>query len=212
MEISDTGEGISEAVKKKLFEPFFTTKPRGKGTGLGLAQVFGLAKQHHADIKVDSTPGQGSCFSFYFPVSTVAADEQKTTVRQEPALALLKGEATVLVVDDEAPIRDFLQQALETLGYRILLADGPQSAQSLFQAHRDEIDILLTDVIMPKQNGHSLAQALQEQKPELSVVFMSGFADDILDVKLITQDNFIQKPLNINQLAQQLQQVCASLS
>lgn len=204
MSVTDTGEGMSEDIQKNIFEPFFTTKPIGKGTGLGLATVYGIVKQHNGYIYVDSTPGKGSKFQVYLPV---VEKEQENIIARENVV-LPGGTETILVVDDEPDIRSLVRQALTPLGYRILVARGPEEALRLSDEFEGSIDLLLTDVIMPVMDGKVLADIFLTKRTS-KVLFISGYTDDILSHRgiLAPDTPYIQKPLSITKLSKKVRQV-----
>jgi CheY-like chemotaxis protein len=163
-------------VQAHLFEPFFTTKEVGQGTGLGLAFVYGTVRQHQGLVTVDSTPDVGTTFCLYFPLQPEAA-----RVDGLPAPAMPLGErgraATILLVEDEEAVRTVTARALRRGGHRVLEAEAPSVACALFDRHADEIDLLLTDVVMPEMHGPALAARLVRQRPGLRVLFVSGYSD-----------------------------------
>ena len=201
LSVSDTGRGMAPETRARLFEPFFTTKGLGKGTGLGLATVYGIVRQNRGFIKVYSEPGAGSTFHLYFP----AADALPDRVEDSPAPATLKsrGEA-VLVVEDENGLLTMIQGMLERLGYRVLAAGTPAAALATAAAHPGPIHLLLTDVILPSMNGKALAETCAARFPGLKVLFMSGYSEDVIAYHgvLDSDVSFIQKPFTMNQLAQ----------
>jgi len=173
--VADSGHGIDEETRAHLFEPFFTTKERGKGTGLGLATVHGIVKQHRGAISVTSSPGQGATFRVFFPSTP-------ESVRPLPAGTLAvpgRGE-TVLVAEDDPSVRTLVKSVLERNGYRVLVAEDGVSALELAREQKGRIDLLLSDVVMPSMNGRALREALLESYPELRVLFMSGYTGDVL--------------------------------
>ncbi|NJN98943.1 MAG: response regulator [Anaerolineales bacterium] len=202
--VSDTGSGIAPEVLSHIFEPFFTTKEIGKGTGLGLAQVYGIVTQHYGYITVDSRPGQGASFSLYFP-ALVAQAAVPTKVNENTPLG--QGE-TILLVEDDQMVRDVTLHMLESLSYRVLTAQDGSEALTLYHNQADEIALVLTDALMPRMDGFALAAALQTAAPELKVILMSGYAGlpeaaSELPQNVITQ---LQKPMNLHQLAQALRE------
>jgi signal transduction histidine kinase/ActR/RegA family two-component response regulator len=201
--VSDTGTGIPPEVLPRIFEPFFTTKEMGKGTGLGLATVFGILQQHRGWINVDSQASRGTTFRVYFPrLSSVPS-------RRTPAdLITLKpqgGSETILVVEDEAVVRGVVRAALTSLGYRVLEADSCLEALALWPEHRGEIRLLLTDLLMPGgMNGIELAERLRQDNPKLPVICASGYSADTIGKDLSHYDGFefLPKPFEIHKLAQ----------
>jgi PAS domain S-box-containing protein len=170
--VQDEGAGMSPATRERLFEPFFTTRPAGQGTGLGLATVHGIVQQHGGHIEVESELGRGSTFSIYFPRAKAAA-----TSTRERLEATLGGSETILVVEDNAPVRRLTQRLLERLGYTVLVASNGAEALEVVAAHEKKIDLLLTDFTMPRMNGDELALALQKSHPSIRVIVTSGLVD-----------------------------------
>jgi PAS domain S-box-containing protein len=191
---TDSGTGIPAENLNRIFEPFFTTKELGKGTGLGLATVFGIVKQHHGWIEVESELGKGTTFSVYLPVATsaaVAESDGETQIRRRG------GTETILVVEDERDLRDLVSRVLRNDGYRVFEAFDGQSAFKIWQQYRDQIHLVFTDVIMPGgMNGRELAEKIWKEKPALKVIFTSGYGADTLgkDFKLDPKFNYLQKP------------------
>ncbi|MGV1100398.1 PAS domain S-box protein [Thiovibrio sp. JS02] len=204
--VGDTGMGIPPEARQRMFEPFFTTKELGKGTGLGLATVHGIVKQHNGHIFVFSEPGKGTTFKVFFPL--LAGKEEKEA--PPPGGALPVGRETLLVVDDDAPMRDLLKEFLEETGYRVLLAESGEAAKKV--AGREDFSLLLTDLLMPGTNGWELAQSLREAKPGLPVILMSGSSDKILlDADLGKQDvSFLHKPVSQRLLAMKVRESLAA--
>ncbi len=174
--VTDTGCGMDEATKARIFEPFFTTKEVGKGTGLGLATVYGIVKQSGGSIEVDSTPGQGTTFKIYLPrpAREVAPANGASSERQ----IIPRGNGTVLLVEDEEAIRSLASLALRSAGYSVVEARDGEEALAVSEGHRGLIDLLVTDVVMPKLNGRQLADRLASTRPTLRVLYMSGYTDD----------------------------------
>jgi PAS domain S-box-containing protein len=198
--VSDNGCGIGEETLEHIFEPFFTTKEMGKGTGLGLATVYGIVRQNHGFINVFSEPGHGSTFKIYLP--RYVGEARK--VDPESAGEILPGRGeTVLLVEDEATMLKAVQTMLERLGYRVLAARAPDEALRLSREHAGTIHLLVTDVVMPEMNGRDLARLVEMGRPNLHVLFMSGYAagSDVLQSELNEGAHFIQKPFSIQELA-----------
>ena len=175
--VSDTGCGMTPEVLSHVFEPFFTTKEKGKGTGLGLATVYGIVKQSRGYIAVESTPDAGTSFHIYLP-RVAAAGAQHEGPRPAPEVA--RGSETLLVVEDEASLRTLARELLEASGYRVIEAPGGAEALALAAGHSGPIHALLTDVVMPGMSGPALANRLKSMRPEMVVLFMSGYTDDAL--------------------------------
>lgn len=198
--ISDTGIGIDKEIIEHMFEPFFTTKEVGKGTGLGLAMVYGIVKQNNGFINVYSEPNHGTTFKIYLPRYVGPSSQIQ---RDDPKVAIMRGNETVLLVEDEPEIMRVGKYMLESLGYRVLPAGSPKDALRLADEHAGEIHLLITDVVMPEMNGRDLAKRLQSLYPEIRILFMSGYTANViahhgvLDVGV----NFLPKPFSINDLA-----------
>jgi CheY-like chemotaxis protein len=176
--VRDTGTGMPPDVRKHLFEPFFTTKDAGKGTGMGLASIDAIVRQNRGGIAVDTAPGAGSTFSIYLPA--VAAD-LLVPAREAPRTTdAAPGEgATILLVEDEDPLRAVVARMLGQAGYRVLDARNAKEARQLFEQYKDDVALLVTDVIMPEMNGPALAQRLVAERPELRVLFVSGYTEEL---------------------------------
>ncbi|MFN4130906.1 MAG: ATP-binding protein, partial [Paracoccaceae bacterium] len=202
--VSDTGIGIPPERLDKIFEPFFTTKRAGEGTGLGLSTVYGIVKQSGGFIFVDSTPGEGSVFHLYFPIHP-ATDEESNAPAAEPArkIVLKQGEGVVLLVEDEAPVRAFASRALRLRGYTVLEADSAEEALRLLEESALQIDVFVTDVVMPGMDGPSWVKLAREARPDVRVVFMSGYAEDCLSEEQgrVPNSVFLAKPFSLNDLA-----------
>jgi two-component system cell cycle sensor histidine kinase/response regulator CckA len=202
LSVQDTGSGIAPENLPRIFEPFFTTKEPGKGTGLGLATLFGIVKQHHGWVTVDTKVGVGTTFHLFFPVD--AAGTRKSTANSaRPVLA--GGNETILIVEDEAPVRGLAVVVLQKLGYRVLEAVDGDEAVEVWERHRSHIDLLLTDMVMPGAlTGRKLAEKFQSQKPDLRVIYSSGYdsatAGQIFDIR--QKAPFLQKPYHPRRLAE----------
>jgi CheY-like chemotaxis protein len=171
--VTDSGIGISKDVQEDIFEPFFTTKEVGKGTGLGLAMVYGIVKQGGGYVWVESEPGQGACFTIYLPrVKGMIAPDLSSTVDARP-----QGTETLLVAEDEEALREAMGDYLRSLGYTVLAASSGQQALSA-ASRQGHIDLLITDVVMPKMSGRELSQTLGSLRPDLKTIHMSGYTDD----------------------------------
>ena len=204
--VSDSGIGISEATKQRLFEPFFTTKEHGKGTGLGLATVYGIVKQSGGFIWVYSEPGKGATFKVYLPRTDCAGEEEKRVLR-ETNMAI--GIETVLVVEDDTAVRSLTCTILERAGYRVLEASDSDGAEMLFEQHRDCLSLLVTDVIMPGSSGPTLFERLALKRPGLKVLYVSGYADDTIvhQGQLAPGVEFLEKPFTGEALRRRVREV-----
>ncbi|WP_319405332.1 transporter substrate-binding domain-containing protein [uncultured Desulfosarcina sp.] len=198
--VSDDGCGMDRETQDKIFEPFFTTKGAGKGTGLGLATVYGIVKQNEGFINVYSEPGKGSSFKIYLPKHAgLAVEARALNVEKTPEG---HGEK-VLVVEDEAMILNLAEKMLLRLGYNVLMAKTPAEALQLAEVHHGDLSLLVTDVVMPEMNGRELAQRLQTLSPKLKCLFMSGYTANVIAHRGILDEdvNFIQKPFSMKDLA-----------
>ena len=202
MRVADTGSGIAPELLGKIFEPFFTTKEVGKGTGLGLSTVYGIVKQSGGFIFADSAVGEGTSFVVYLPVHEAAADEAPRAALPKEKPTELWGTGTVLLVEDEAMVRAVAERALTRHGYKVISAnDGEQGLELL--ADGAEVDLLITDVVMPVMDGPTMVRAARATRPELPILFMSGYAEEQLRRSIdIERVHFIAKPFSVQQLAE----------
>ena len=191
--VSDTGCGINENIKPKIFEPFFTTKGVGQGTGLGLSTVYGIVKQSEGYIEVYSEPGKGATFKIYFPRVSERAEE---LVLPHEEVDLPLGSETILVVDDDKPLRELCAKLLQDAGYRVVEAKDVEHALGIMAASKPEVDLLLTDVIMSGKNGVELLAQAKLAHPNLLAVFMSGYTEDLVALYGVLMQNasFLEKP------------------
>ncbi|MCI0684555.1 MAG: response regulator [Gemmataceae bacterium] len=198
--VRDNGSGMDEATVAHIFEPFFTTKEIGKGTGLGLATVYGTVAQSGGHVFVDSAPGKGTIFSMYLPVAAQAVASKPPP--SGPALAIPTGSETVLLAEDEEAVRTWMALALRDMGYTVLTATRADEALKLANDYSEPIHLLVTDVIMPKVMGPQLARSFSELRPETRVLYMSGYADDqTFPAELRETSAFLQKPFTVSTLA-----------
>jgi two-component system cell cycle sensor histidine kinase/response regulator CckA len=203
LRVIDDGVGISPEVRAHLFEPFFTTKEVGKGTGLGLASVYGIVRQSNGFIGVESEPGLGATFTMHFPaVATTEPIDGPTVVSSAPT----GGCETILLVEDEDAVRAIVSAGLRRQGYHVLETASPRRAIEMFEKDRTEIDLLLTDVVMPEMNGPSLAQRLVAIRPALRILFMSGYADVAFDAGG-QNVGFLSKPFPATTLAAKVREL-----
>jgi signal transduction histidine kinase/CheY-like chemotaxis protein len=204
LKIVDTGIGMDDNTRRHIFEPFFTTKPVGKGTGLGLATVYGIVKQSGGFIEVDSKVGRGTTFIVYLPGSRISTSQEP-----QRAIASDTGEGTtILVVEDSEPLRELILETLESLGYTTLMAKDGQQAIRLANQFSEKIDLLLTDVIMPKMNGPEVMKRVKQIRPDVGVLFMSGYTNDVtLRHGVSNADvSFIQKPFSSAELMDKIRE------
>ncbi len=204
--ISDTGIGMNEEVRRRIFEPFFTTKEKGKGTGLGLATVYGIVKQSGGHISVYSEVGKGTTFYIYLP----AVKTQKQERSEEKGESHTKGQGQrILVVEDEYLVRELICDTLQTLGYKVWEASNGEQALKIYAEHKNEIDLILTDLIMPVMNGRKLIETITKENPNVQVLFMSGYDDNAISKHGMLEEgiNYIQKPFSPSVLASKLQEI-----
>jgi PAS domain S-box-containing protein len=209
MSVSDTGIGMDPETLARIFEPFFTTKEAGRGTGLGLATVYGIVKQTGGYIFADSTVSKGTTFSVYLPQAGHPADGQPSQSR--PA-SIRKGSETLLVVEDEIAFRDLLHEGLQARGYHVLVAANGAEALRVAEEFSGPIRILVTDVIMPQMSGPELARTLRKIRPGTEVLYMSGYtADKVSDISSSGDMILMQKPFYVDDLVQKIQEILARL-
>jgi CheY-like chemotaxis protein len=203
--VSDTGVGMSTDTMDHMFEPFFTTKPVGKGTGLGLPTIYGIMKQAGAHITVDSEPGKGSIFRLYFPQAKAAEPESVAKLSHTD----LGGDEQILVCEDEPLVRRVTCQILRSAGYSVLEAENGRHALEVAAQHDGEINLLMSDVIMPEMNGRELAEAMVQRRPGIRVIFVSGYTDEVLDGRISQQagTDFLQKPFSPTVLLQRVREL-----
>ena len=199
--VSDTGVGIDRKTRERIFEPFFTTKEMGRGTGLGLASVYGIIKSHGGYIDVSSEKEKGTTFTLYLPASENEAVQEKAVPAE-----MLKGTGTILLIDDEKMILDVGRELLEELGYTVLSALSGREALDIFQINSDKIDLVIMDMIMPGMGGGETFDRLRTINPNIKVLLSSGYSVNGQASKILHRgcDGFIQKPFNLNQLAEKI--------
>jgi len=206
--VSDTGVGIDKETQKRIFEPFFTTKEMGRGTGLGLASVYGIIKSHAGYINVYSEKEKGTVFTIYLPASEKEVPKE---IESGPA-AIIKGSGIILLIDDEKMILDVGVELLEELGYTVKSAMSGQEAIDVLKKERGKIDLIIMDMIMPGMGGGETFDRLKEIDPDIKVLLSSGYSINGQATKILRRgcDGFIQKPFNMNQLAEKVQRILAS--
>ncbi len=205
LEFSDTGCGMSKEVSQHVFDPFFTTKPKGKGTGLGLSTVYGIVKRAHGYIKVYSEENVGTTFKIYLPAvdqSPAKSSSEEVSVREG------KGKETILVVEDETPIRQAIRRVLEKRGYKVLEAKNGVHALSVTKNYSEKIHLLITDVIMPELSGRDLAERLLKERPDMNVLYISGYDGHVIDFHgfLYQGALLLQKPFTRSVLLEKVKQ------
>lgn len=184
--VSDTGTGMDEETKRRVFEPFFTTKQIGKGTGLGMAMVYGIVKQHHGFIMIDSEIGVGTTVSLYFPI-VIVANRDKNDIKEGEEQPAVGGDETLLIVEDEAEVRRFVSDILTDYGYTVIGAVDGEQAIERFASFKNQISLVVLDVIMPKKSGKEVYDQIKAIKPQLKALFMSGYNEEVINKEGILQ-------------------------
>ncbi len=205
-EVSDTGCGIPQDIIEKIFEPFFSTKEVGKGTGLGLSTVYGIVRQTGGHVVVESQPGAGAIFRIYLPrYVELAAEKEAAAARPEKKEKPrdLTGTGTVLLVEDEDAVRTFAKAALASRGYRVFEAANGVDALEVMEEHASEIDLVVSDVVMPEMDGPALLKRLRQDDPDLKFILMSGYAEEAFRGTIVGDEKFafLPKPFSLKQLA-----------
>ena len=200
LSVSDTGVGIADDVIDQIFEPFFSTKPAGKGSGLGLAVVDGIVSQLNGFVQAESVLGEATTFSVYLPLSTDSVVEQTTV--SENTLFQLRGEETILVVEDDAQVRSIATRILERAGYTLIIANNGVQAMEQYAAHKERIDLVFVDVVMPEMGGKEVMLNVLADNPDMHILFTSGYFSDTANADFIVQRGFklLQKPYTQNNL------------
>ena len=210
IEVEDTGCGMTPEIMAKIFDPFFTTKAVGKGTGLGLASVYGIVQQTGGYIVPESTPGEGTTFRIYLPRHHLEPEEEVEPLpsAKKPRPRDLTGTGRVLLVEDEDAVRRFAFAALKSKGYEVLQAADGVEAMEVMAAHGNKVDIVVSDVIMPEMDGPTLMKELRKIDPHLKFIFVSGYPDDAFKQNLDPEADFtfLPKPYNLAQLAAQVKE------
>ncbi len=209
LEVSDTGTGMDSALMEHIFEPFFTTKEMGKGTGLGLSTVYGIVKQHSGFINVYSEPGKGTSFRIYLPRSGDISEIREEKLKKKKLKEELDGNETVLVVEDNDLVRDLACDILRKRGYMIISAKNGRECLDILADYEDQIDLLLTDVIMPDMNGKELYDSLILSRPGLPVIYMSGYTEDVIAHHGVLEKgvDLIHKPFTRKNLTEKVREV-----
>jgi len=184
---------MNEETKAHIFEPFFTTKPYGKGTGLGLSTVYGIIKQSEGFIWVESEPGKGSTFKIYFPRIEMDAKDLPAPDIEEKAL---RGHETILLVEDEDMVRELTVRILEEKGYQVLESSRGEIAMEVSKKYKSPIDLMITDIVMPGMGGKKLVQKIKKHRPQLKILYISGYTDEIISQHGVLEEgtHFLQKP------------------
>jgi two-component system cell cycle sensor histidine kinase/response regulator CckA len=204
--VCDTGQGIDDKIQKQIFEPFFTTKELGKGTGLGLATVYGIVKQSGGNIEFDSQAGVGTTFRIYLPR---VAEQSETMETADTSAQFLAGTETILLVEDEELVRNLSKAMLETCGYTVIEARDGLEALKIFAAGDCQPDLLMTDVVMPQMGGRELAEKIKEKMPDIKILFTSGYTDDAVVRHGVIEinTNFISKPFTFDDLSRKVRKI-----
>ena len=203
--VTDTGCGMDKETLSHIFEPFFTTKELGKGTGLGLATVYGIVKQSHGHVSVYSEPGVGTTFKIYLPAVQTAVQEKAVL----PAALAPKGDGTILLVEDEPPLRALAAESLKRLGYTVLQASNGAEALSMIEQHTGKLDLVITDIVMPRMGGPELVEKLKQKRQDFKVIFMSGYTEAaaLENANIGTNAMLLNKPFSNELLARRVQEV-----
>jgi two-component system, cell cycle sensor histidine kinase and response regulator CckA len=207
IEVSDSGIGIPKENLVRIFEPFFSTKEVGSGTGLGLSTVYGIVKQTGGFVFIDSEPGKGAQFSIYLPRAEGKAAAPVRLIDSGEDTADLTGTASILLVEDEDPVRLFSARALRNKGYRVIEAKSGEGALEIIDRGAEQIDLVISDVVMPKMDGPEMATKIREQHPDMKVIFISGYTEEAFRDRLTHDVHFLPKPYNLKQLAAKVKQV-----
>jgi two-component system, cell cycle sensor histidine kinase and response regulator CckA len=211
IKVTDTGIGICKENIARIFDPFFSTKDLGSGTGLGLSTVYGIVKQTGGFIFVDSAPSQGAAFEIYLPRyhATNGGFAARIDSAEEAALKDLTGHGTIMLVEDDDPVRIFGARALRNKGYKVIEAKSGEAALDLIRNAEERIDLLITDVVMPRMDGPRLVREVREILPQIQVIFISGYTEDAFRQRLDSDSgiDFLPKPFSLKQLATKVRDV-----
>ncbi len=203
--VTDSGIGVDKSARERIFEPFFTTKETGRGTGLGLSIVYGIIKQHEGFINVYSELGKGTTFKIYLPL--IISEVEKT--KPAESAVLRRGTETVLLAEDDEAVKKIIRTMLEGFGYKVIEAADGEDAVNKFIENRDNIKLLILDVVMPKKNGKEVYEEIRKAMPDIKALFMSGYTADIVHKKGILEEGleFIVKPLSPNALLRKVRKI-----
>jgi CheY-like chemotaxis protein len=201
--VTDTGMGMPRSIKDRIFEPFFTTKGTGRGTGLGLATVYGIIKNHNGHITCTSEPEKGTTFTIYLPVS------EKEIIMETGEAKVIKGEGTILLVDDEEQVRKVANEQLEYLGYKVIIANDGIEAVGIYKKKKEKIDLILLDMVMPDMSGKETFQSLKNIDPDVKIILISGFSQNGKAAEILSGGalGFIQKPFKLYDLSKIISEV-----
>ncbi len=203
--VSDTGTGMGESTRLRIFEPFYTTKEEGKGTGLGLSIIYGIIKQHNGEITVYSEPGNGTTFRIFLPLITSGPEDSKVIKNASPR----GGEEMILLAEDDKIVRGLVQECLHELGYTVISAEDGDDAVNQFVKKKDDIQLLILDVIMPKKNGRELYEEIRKIRPDIKALFTSGYSKTMIEKKGILEKGmcFLSKPATLDELARKVRDI-----
>jgi CheY-like chemotaxis protein len=208
--VTDTGVGMDEATRQRIFDPFFTTKEMTRGTGLGLASAYGIIQNHGGIIDVSSQKGKGTTFKIYLPASEKAIARKKKALPDD----ILKGTETILLVDDEIKILDIGKEILQEMGYEVLIAQNGKEAVEVFREHKEAIDLVILDMIMPEMGGGEAYDRIREEKPQVKALLSSGYSIDGQASEILERgcDGFIQKPFKMRELSMKIREILGKSS
>jgi CheY-like chemotaxis protein len=198
LSVTDTGHGMDAETQARMFEPFFTTKENGKGTGLGLATVYGVVKQSEGFIWVETAPGRGSRFEVYLPQARQTAAEPARAEKTKAALT--RASETVLLAEDEDAVRELACEFLSAAGYRVFAAENGEKALKIAETLSQPIHLLVTDVVMPRMRGTELARKLKSLQPNMKVIYMSGYLGEEGSEEFVEDSEYLQKPFSRDSL------------
>jgi PAS domain S-box-containing protein len=206
--VADTGMGMDEKTRENIFEPFFTTKEVGKGTGLGLAMVYGTIKQHEGFINVYSEPGKGTTFRIYLPLSESIVEP----IEEKEFVPVPSGNETILLVEDNMSVRETIKIVIEEFGYKVLEAVDGEDGLSMFTKHRESIQLIISDVVMPNKHGREMYEEVKKTNPDIKIIFMSGYSADVIDSKGLLEEelHFMDKPVKPDKLLRMIREVLDS--